>query len=133
MAPDDPQDARLAPNGIPMNEMKPVATGEAEYGAESIKVLKGLDAVRKRGKVSLMGLPGGKVEIDFEKISYKELVVSGGIGQRRTAWLRALKLMERGTIDNGKLISHQLALRDWNRGFEMMERQEGLKVLLRPH
>jgi threonine dehydrogenase-like Zn-dependent dehydrogenase len=41
--------------------------------------------------------------------------------------------MESGAIDNKKLISHELALGDWNRGFEMMEKQEGLKLLLRPN
>lgn len=91
-----------------------------------------LEAVRKRGRMSLMGLPGKRVEVDFEKIAYKELVVSGGIGQRRTAWERSLKLMASGVIDNEKLISHQLPLGEWSRGFEMMEKQEGLKLLLLP-
>ena len=91
-----------------------------------------LEAVRKRGKVSLMGLPGRRVEVDFEKIAYKELRVSGGIGQRRAAWERALRLMDSGLLDNEKLISHQLDLAEWRRGFDMMERREGLKLLLRP-
>jgi L-iditol 2-dehydrogenase len=91
-----------------------------------------LDGVRKRGKVSLMGLPGKKVEIDFEKIAFKELIVSGGIGQVRTAWERSLKLMASGAIDNEKLISHQLTLGEWKNGFDMMEKQEGMKLLLRP-
>jgi L-iditol 2-dehydrogenase len=91
-----------------------------------------LEGVRKRGRVSLMGLPGKRVEVDIEKIAYKELVVSGGIGQRRTAWERSLALMERGVIDNARLISHELPLGDWHRGFEMMEKQEGIKLLLKP-
>ena len=110
------------------------------YGADVVVECSGtasgidlaLEAVRKRGKVTLMGLPGRPVEVDFEKIAYKELRVSGGIGQRRSAWERALKLMAWHRIDNEKLISHELPLADWRRGFEMMERQEGLKLLLRP-
>jgi len=91
-----------------------------------------LELVRKRGKLSQMGLPGAPVEIDFEKIAFKELQVSGGIGQRRPAWKRSLKLMERGFIPSEKLISHQFPLEEWERAFEMAENQEGVKLLLRP-
>ena len=57
---------------------------------------------------------------------------TGGIGQRRSAWERSLRLMETGAIDGEKLISHELGLAEFQQGFEMMERQEGLKILLRP-
>ena len=91
-----------------------------------------LSLVRKRGRYSQMGLPGRAVEIDFEQIAYKELQISGGIGQRRPSWKRALTLMERGLICNEKLISHQFPLGEWDRAMEMAERQEGMKLLLRP-
>ena len=70
--------------------------------------------------------------MDFEKIAYKELQVSGGIGQRRPAWRRALRLMESGEVQPEKLISHDLRLDEWERGFELLEKQEGMKVILRP-
>ena len=91
-----------------------------------------LDMVRRRGRYSQMGLPGVKVNVDFEKVAYKELEVSGGLGQRRPAWVRALGLMESGAVRPEKLISHEFPLSDWHRGFELMERQEGIKILLRP-
>lgn len=110
------------------------------YGADVVVECSGaapgidlaLDLVRKRGKVAQMGLPGKPVEVDFEKVAYKELQVSGGVGQRRPAWERSLKLMELGVIEAESLVSHDLPLADWARGFEMMEKQEAVKVLLRP-
>lgn len=91
-----------------------------------------LDMVRRRGRYSQMGLPGVKVNVDFEKVAFKELEVTGGLGQRRPAWIRALALMESGAVRPEKLISHELPLSDWHHGFELMERQEGIKILLRP-
>ena len=61
-----------------------------------------LKLVRKRGKYVQMGLPGEPLIVDFEKVAYKELSVSGGVGQRRPAWKRALKLMERGLIPSSR-------------------------------
>ena len=91
-----------------------------------------LELVRKRGRFSQMGLPGAPVEIDFEKIAYNELQVSGGIGQRRPAWKRALRLIERGFIPSEKLITHHFALSEWQRAFDMAEGQEGIKLMFMP-
>jgi len=121
----------------PLRAVEDLSNG---YGADVVVECAGVapaidtafDVVRKRGKVSLMGLPGRKLEVDIEKISYRELVVSGGIGQRRSAWERSLRLMESGTIDCEKLISHELGLREFQQAFDMMERQQGLKIILRP-
>ena len=91
-----------------------------------------LALVRKRGRYSQMGLPGRAVEVDFERVAYKELQLSGGIGQRRPAWKRALKLMEAGLIPTEKLVTHDFGMGDWEKGFAVAEQQQGIKVLLRP-
>ena len=91
-----------------------------------------LNVVRKRGRVSQMGLPGKPIQIDFEKIAYKELNVSGGIGQRRPAWKRALRLMENGFVPSEKLITHRFELDQWETAFSMAEKQEGIKLMFLP-
>ena len=73
------------------------------YGADVVLECSGvpaaarmaLDMVRKRGKYTQIGLFGKPIEIDFEKIAFKEVVVNGTVSQRRPAWRRALSLMER--------------------------------------
>ena len=62
-----------------------------------------LDLVRKRGKYTQIGLFGKPIEIDFEKIAFKEVVVHGTVSQRRPAWKRTLGLMERGVIRDERL------------------------------
>ena len=56
----------------------------------------GIELARKRGKYTQMGLFGNPINIDFEQIAFKELQVTGFISQKKTAWERALKLMEHG-------------------------------------
>ena len=124
-------------NDDPIARVKELTNG---YGADVVVECAGaapaidlsLDLVRKRGKYSQMGLPGKPVELDFEKVAYKELMMSGGVGQRRPAWKRALKLMEAGVLPTGKLVTHDFSLGEWEQAFTIAERQEGIKVLLRP-
>ena len=99
-----------------------------------ISTIRGYDDIKRsiEGLHSSLFDPCCHDAVDFEKVAYKELQVSGGVGQRRPAWERSLKLMELGVIEAERLVSHDLPLADWARGFEMMEKQEAVKVLLRP-
>ncbi len=92
----------------------------------------GLELVRKRGKYTQMGLFGNPINIDFERIAFKELQVTGFISQKRTAWERALKLMEHGMVSTKTLITHEMPISEWQRAFDLFESREGLKLILRP-
>ena len=112
----------------------------AGYGADVVLECSGaapgaglaLQCVRKRGKYTQMGLFGHPIEIDFERIAFKELQVTGFISQRRPAWERALKLMESGKVRTDALVTDELPLSEWKRSFDMFERREGVKIVLRP-
>jgi L-iditol 2-dehydrogenase len=92
----------------------------------------GLDLVRKQGRYTQIGLFGRPVTIDFERIAYKELRVTGSFAQRWTAWKRALTLLEMDAIRLRPLISDVLPLSAWEDGFRKLEKREGLKILLEP-
>ena len=110
------------------------------YGADIVLECSGvpaaarmaLEMVRKRGKYTQMGLFGRPIEIDFEKIAFKEIQVTGFVSQRRPAWKRALSLMGRGVIQSERLVSHQFPLHEWQKAFGMFERKEGVKLILQP-
>jgi L-iditol 2-dehydrogenase len=92
----------------------------------------GLGLVRKQGRYTQIGLFGRPVTVDWERIVYKELRVTGSFSQRWTAWKRALALLEMGAVRPKSLISDVLPLSAWEEGFRKLERKEGLKVLLEP-
>lgn len=121
----------------PLERVRELTEG---YGADIVLECSGaapaasmaLEMVRKRGKYTQMGLFGHSIEIDFEKIAFKEIQVNGFVSQRRPAWKRALTLMERGVIPNERLISHEFPLPEWIKAFEMIEKKEGVKIILLP-
>ena len=110
------------------------------YGADVVLECSGfpaaagtaLEMVRKRGRYTQMGLFGRPIEIDFEKIAFKEIQVTGFVAQRRPSWKRALSLMGRGMIQSERLISHRFPLDEWREAFDLFERKEGIKLILIP-
>ena len=92
----------------------------------------GLELARKRGKYTQMGLFGNPINIDFERIAFKELQVTGFFSQKKTAWERALKLMEYGIVSTKALVTHEMPISEWQEAFDLFEKREGLKLMLRP-
>lgn len=92
----------------------------------------GLEATRRGGQYTQVGLFPGPFELKFDLIAYKELRVTGSLGQRWTSWQRALSLMARGQVDTGSLVSHVLPLTEWREAFRLAEEGQGLKIVLEP-
>jgi L-iditol 2-dehydrogenase len=92
----------------------------------------GLEIARRQGKYTQIGLFGKPVTLDFERISYKELVVTGSLGQRWTAWKRAIRIMAQGRINLKAVTSDKFPLTRWQEAFDKFEARQGLKILLDP-
>jgi L-iditol 2-dehydrogenase len=88
--------------------------------------------VRKRGQLTQIGLYGKPITVDFEKICFKEIKVTGSLGSRWKSWESALNLTKSKKVLLEPLVSHVMPLSDWKKAFEMFERKEGLKLVLDP-
>jgi L-iditol 2-dehydrogenase len=92
----------------------------------------GLEATRRGGQYTQVGLFPAPFELGFDLIAYKELRVTGSLGQRWTSWKRALDLMGQGRIDTQALVSRILPITSWREAFRLFEERQGLKTVLEP-
>jgi L-iditol 2-dehydrogenase len=92
----------------------------------------GLAVARRGGQYTQVGLFPGPFDLSFDLIAYKELHVTGSLGQRWTSWQRSLSLMDQGQVDVKSLVSHVLPLTEWREAFRLFEAKQGLKIVLTP-
>jgi L-iditol 2-dehydrogenase len=92
----------------------------------------GLDAIKKQGVYAQIGLFGKPFELNFERIAYKELRVSGSFSQIWTAWNISLRLLERGIVQTRPLVTDIFPLSQWEQAFSRFESKQGVKVVLKP-
>jgi len=96
-----------------------------------------LKSVRMGGTLLLLGLPAGKMEIDFSTdVIFKGLTIKGIYGRRVfDTWDLMRYLLSRGLdkkiLESG-VITHQLPLADYKKGFEALCNGEAIKVILKP-
>ncbi len=74
-----------------------------------------------------------QISIDANQIHYGELTVTGTYDKTRADFEMAISLIDSGKVDVKSLITHRLSLEETWDGFKMMEKGEGVKIMVRPN
>jgi L-iditol 2-dehydrogenase len=90
-----------------------------------------LDALRPLGSYTQVGHFGRDITVPFDRIGFRQLRVAGSVGYTVATWTRTLRLLAEG-LKPTRIVTHRLSLSDWQRGFDLFERKEAVKVLLQP-
>jgi L-iditol 2-dehydrogenase len=106
--------------------------GVIECSGSASGVKAGLEVICKRGQFTQIGLFGKPVTLDFEKVCYKELAVTGSLGSTWTSWEKAIALVKQGKVKTEPLVSHQMPITEWEKAFRIFEDKSGLKLVLLP-
>jgi threonine 3-dehydrogenase len=93
------------------------------------------ECLRLGGEAALLGLPRHPLTINFTRdIIFKGLTIKGIIGRKTyDTWFRMLGLIEAGLLPTlQSIVTHQIRLEDFQQGFDLKLKGEGLKVVMRP-
>jgi threonine 3-dehydrogenase len=96
----------------------------------------GLAALRPGAEAALLGVPGRPFEIDWANlIIFKGVTIQAIYGRKIwDTWYRMKALLQTGAVNLAPLITHDLPLEDFEKGFALMKSQNEVvgKVILRP-
>lgn len=100
-------------------------------GAEAA-VNSGMNILKQRGRFTQVGLFGGKINVNFDLMTMKEIHVEGTLSHTKASWLRGIRLVEEGKINLKPLITHKYPLIEWEKAFETFQKRKCIKVVLVP-
>lgn len=99
-------------------------------GAES-SVSNCLVSLRPLGHFIQVGHFGKTLLLPWDLVAFKQLRISGSVGYTRETWSQTIKIIAQG-FDATDIVTHEFDLDDWKKGFDLSEKKEAVKVLLRP-
>jgi len=112
------------------NDQGPQVLLEMSGNPQAIR--NGFAALRNGGTAALLGLPSKPVALDLPNdIIFKGAVVLGINGRRMyETWYQMESFLLSGRLDISSIVTHVLPLKDYARGFELMQNGQAIKVVL---
>ena len=80
----------------------------------------------------MLGIPSDEITLDLSKlIIFKGTTVLGINGRRMfETWYQMENLLLSGRLNLDPIITHQIPMQDFERGFKMMQTGEAIKVVM---
>lgn len=121
----------------PLKKIMSIGDG---YGANLVVDLAGgsstlklsMDAVRPAGQITKIGWGREPVGFSLDPLIAKSVTFRGHFSHTWDVWEKCLALMGKGMIDLEKIITHELGIDQWEKGFDLLESREAVKVVLKP-
>lgn len=94
-------------------------------------VNQGLQLCRRGGQYVQIGTRSTPITVDFMKIAYKEIKVTGGIGHSKLDWENSIRILQSGKVDFSPLIQDFYNLDQWKEAFDAFKNKGQTKVLFK--
>jgi threonine 3-dehydrogenase len=89
-----------------------------------------IDAMSHGGKIAMLGIPSGPMDVDWNKIVFNMLTIKGIYGREMYETWYMMSVMLQSGLDISPVITHRFAARDFEKGFEVMTSGCSGKVIL---
>jgi len=82
------------------------------------------------GKIAMLGIPNGPIDVDWNKVVFNMLTVKGIYGREMYETWYKMSVMLQSGLDILPVITHRFPVADWEQGFEVMSSGQSGKVIL---
>lgn len=106
-----------------------------EFSGNNQALNQGLQAITPGGRISILGIYERRVPIDLNKdIIFKKIRIYGITGRKVfSTWYKTSRFLSSGLVDPCPVITHQFALKDYEKGMKLMKDGKCGKVILHMH
>lgn len=91
-----------------------------------------LAAVRTTGRIVRIGFDPAPPRFSLDPLPGKGILLKGHYGYDWVSWTHCIRLIQKGSLDMGAVISHTMGLDRWSEGFALTRSREAIKVILTP-
>ncbi|MGM0378673.1 MAG: L-threonine 3-dehydrogenase [Bacillota bacterium] len=107
----------------------------AELSGNEKAIKQAFKYIKLGGRFSMLGIPNEEVSINIaDDIVFKGITIDGIVGRKMyETWYKVQGLIESGSLDLDKIITHRLSFDEFEKGMELMKSGNCGKVILYPN